>query len=125
MFAAVKAETDRADAALVAAALFAFMPYHVTLVYVRGDLAEYGAVSGAVRDLGVPHARASRAARYAPLRALAAGTHAATLLVHTLTGQWLTEFLALIVGWTAWRSHRAGDRGRALALGRPSCAPAD
>lgn len=116
-FGVVWGECKRADAALVAATVFVFMGYHLTLVYVRGDLAEYcatcltPAVLWSYRALG-----RVGPSRLLPVALAAALTHAATLLVHTLTGQWLTEFVLGIVGYTAWVSWRAGDRARAQII---------
>ena len=117
MFAAVFGEYRRVDAAAVAAAVFVCMGYHFTLVFVRGDLAEYCAtcvapsVIWAYRAIGrVPAARVPRMAIVAAL------LHAATLIVHTLTGQWLTELLAVIAGATAWSAWRRQERARAFVL---------
>lgn len=117
VFGAVWGEGRRADAATFAALVFVFMGYHLTLVYVRGDLAEYAAIClaptviWAYRALGrVP------AARLVPVALVAAVAHAATLLVHTLTGQWLTEFVLVVGGVTAWQAWRGGDRRRVTVM---------
>lgn len=117
MFGLVYGESRRADAALVAAAVFVFFGYHETLIFIRGDLAEYCAL--ALAPLSMCAYRAM--GRVAPQRLLAVGItasvlHGATLLVHTLTGQWWTEFLFGIAGWTAYRAWRRGDRARSLAI---------
>jgi hypothetical protein len=118
VFGVVYHERRRADAAAVAAAVFVFMGYHVTLVFVRGDLAEYSAICltpsviWAYRALG----RVSPS-QLLPVGLAAAFLHAATLLVHTLTGQWLTELLAIIAAVAAWPALRRRDRARVIAIG--------
>lgn len=117
MIGAVHGETRRYDAAAVAAVAFVFMGYHLTQVYVRGDLAEYcaiclsPAVVWAYRALGRVDSR-----RLPALGVIAALAHAATLLVHTITGQWLTEFVFVIDAVMVWRCWRHRERPRALAI---------
>lgn len=121
IFGFVWSETRRADAAWLAAILYLVYPYHATQVFVRGDLAEYCAnclmplTLWAYRALG-----RAPASRVVAVSCSAAGLHAATLLTHTLTGQWLTELLGLYVVYQAWRSWRrgasAGNRWRAALL---------
>ncbi len=115
IFGFVWSETRRADAALLATLIFGVYPYHATQLFVRGDLAEYSA--GCVAPLvfwayrALARAPAERALR---VGCTAAGLHAATLLTHTLTGQWVTELLFLLVVYQAQRAWRGGDRWRAL-----------
>jgi hypothetical protein len=117
VFGAVWGESRRADAAAAAAAVFMFMAYHVTLVYVRGDLSEYSALCMAPMAVWAYRALGrARRSRLLPVGLAAAGAHAATLLIHTLTGQWLTEFIFLIAGVMAWQALRRGERWRALAI---------
>jgi hypothetical protein len=117
MFGFVWSETRRADAALLATVLYVVYPYHSTLLFVRGDLAEYCA--GCVAPLVLWAYRAlgrAPGSRVVAVGCSAAALHAATLLTHTITGQWLTELLLIYVVIAAVRTWRGGDRWRALTL---------
>ncbi len=111
-------ETGRSDAAAVAMFLFVFMGYHITQIFVRGDLAEYSAMCAAPAALWAYRAMG----RVAPRRWLVVGlaaafAHSSALLQHTLTGQWLTQFLFVVGGVTAWQAWRRGETARAFAIG--------
>lgn len=108
----VRGETRRADAALVAALAFTFVPYRFVDLYIRGDLAEYGAlclvplVLWLYRELD--HAPENRLTRFGFAAAVA---HAALILSHTITGQWATEIVFVVLVFTFVRRVRT-DRYR-------------
>ena len=99
MYALVRHETSREDAGLFAAAVYLAAPYRITDLSVRGALAEFFALGVLPVVIWAYRRSASepdrfRAARFAALAAL---THAALLLSHTLMGLWGTQLLVLIV----------------------------
>ena len=101
--------TGRRDAAVVSLAAFATMPYRYTQLVIRGDLAEYCATSLALLALYAYLVVDRRGAT--PGRCLfAAFAHASIMLTHTVTGQWSTELLALLVGGWMVKAWRTGDR---------------
>lgn len=101
--------TGRRDAGIVSMAAFATTPYRYTQLVIRGDLAEYCATSLALLALYAYLSIDRRGAT--PRRCLfAACAHASIVLTHTVTGQWSTELLGLLVGaWMAKAWHR-GER---------------
>lgn len=110
---AVKAETQRPDAALLASLVYLAAPYRLSNLYVRGDLAEYTALAilpwacWAYREV----ARALTPEVAARRGVLAVALHAALLLTHAITGLWGT-FLLIVLGaattYQLWqrRAHR-------------------
>lgn len=100
--------TGRRDAGVVSLVGFATMPYRYTQLVIRGDLAEYCATSLAVLVLYAYlsiHLRGPTRRRCL----LAACSHAGLMFTHTITGQWSTELLGLLVlAWmlAAWRRGR-------------------
>jgi hypothetical protein len=111
----MRAETRRADAAVLAAGLFIFMPYRFTDLWTRGDLAELTAISLLPYPLWffralvrVPHAQLARTA------AAAAVTLALMLLTHTILSMLTTELLALLLVPPLVARWRDGERGRAV-----------
>ncbi|MDP9001697.1 MAG: 6-pyruvoyl-tetrahydropterin synthase-related protein [Myxococcota bacterium] len=116
MYKAVHGETRRVDAALLAAAAYLGAPYRITNVYVRGDLAEYTALSllpWAIyfyRALSCEPA-AERAVRFGFGAAIC---HGATILTHTITGFWGTAALFVVnLGSSAglWKRHASAQIG--------------
>ncbi len=112
----VRGETGRLDAALVAGTAFLFAPYRFVDLFLRGDLAEYGAITllpwafYLYRELSrAPREKLPR------LAALAALCHAAVLLTHTVIGQWASEAIFLLVLLPAIGDWVRGRRFRALA----------
>ncbi|HEY4242107.1 MAG TPA: 6-pyruvoyl-tetrahydropterin synthase-related protein [Kofleriaceae bacterium] len=112
MYGAILGETDRVDAALVGGALFVFLPYRVTDLFVRGDLAEYAAFC--LVPLALWGLRAlTRAMRAGDARRAAWGAIAAALalagvvLAHTVTGLFATELAGLYTLSLFWRERRA------------------
>jgi uncharacterized membrane protein len=105
---AVKAETQRSDAALLAALVYLAAPYRLANIYVRGDIAEYTAL--AILPWAVWSYR--RLARSLPLAdgvgrgALAVAIHALLLFSHAITGLWGTALLGvlcLVTSYQLWR----------------------
>jgi hypothetical protein len=134
-FALVREETGRDDAALLAGAAFAFMPYRFTDIITRGDLAEFAALSLLLFPIWLYRAMTRAApARLVRLGAAAALTHAGVIFTHTLIGLWGTELLVLLLLPEAIRLWRARERRRlatvavaftaALALSAIYAAPA-
>jgi hypothetical protein len=112
-FGLVRGETGRADAGAVAALAFIYVPYRMFDVWCRGDLAEVCAASIVPASLWMMRAlwRVDRARLAAVGCALAAGV-AATVMTHTLIGQWSTELLVLLMIAPAIRAWRRGERAR-------------
>ncbi len=104
VYTAVKAETQRADAALLAALVYLASAYRLGDIYVRGDIAEYTALAllpwavaayrSVARSLSTQVA-ARRAAR-------AVGMHAALLFSHAVVGLWGTLLLAVLCLGTSY-----------------------
>jgi len=122
----VRGETERTDAGLVAGAAFVFMPYRFVDLFLRGDLAEYAAIS-LLPWAFFFYREISRAPReQLPGRVfLASLTHAGVLLTHTIIGQWATEALALAVLLPAlghfWRGEHFRALSPVLAMGGAFC----
>lgn len=116
MYKAVHGETRRADAALLAAAVYLGAPYRITNVYVRGDLAEYTALSLLPWAICFYRALsrepdAERAVRFGFGAAIC---HAATMMTHTITGFWGTAALFFVnLGSSAglWRRRASPQLG--------------
>lgn len=100
--------TKRRDAGVVALVVFAASPYRFTQLMQRGDLAEYCATALAMVAL---YAYLSMRLRGPTVgRCLCAAlAHASIMLTHTITGQWSTELLGLVVAWWVIESVRARD----------------
>ena len=111
-----RGETGRLDAALVAGAAFLFAPYRFVDLFLRGDLAEYAAISLVPWTLYF-YRELTRAPREKLPRTafLAALCHAGVLLTHTVIGQWASEALFLLVLLPALTDWVRGRRFRALA----------
>ncbi|MHB8420795.1 MAG: phospholipid carrier-dependent glycosyltransferase [Myxococcales bacterium] len=124
-FLLVRGETRRDDAGLVAAASFAFTPYRFVNLYMRGDIAEYAAMSliplvlWCYRELA--RCRPERRAAFA---LGAAASHALLLVSHTITGQWATEALAIVALISVTPAWARGDRRPALAAALALCGAA-
>ncbi len=97
-YVAVKAETQRTDAALLAALLFLGSPYRLANIYVRGDIAEYTAL--ALLPWAVWSYR--RIAHALPIEdgvgraALAVAVHAMLVFSHAISGLWGTALLGAV-----------------------------
>ena len=113
VYVAVKAETQRVDAALLAALVYLASPYRLADIYVRGDIAEYTALAllpwaiwGYRRiGLALPTGGAMAPAM------LAVGAHACLLFSHAILGLWGTLLLggvclATTLQLVRRRSHR-------------------
>jgi uncharacterized membrane protein len=98
VYTAVKAETQRSDAALLAALVYLGSAYRLADIYVRGDIAEYTALGilpwavAAYRSV----ARTPSAEVAARRAGLAVGAHAALLFSHAVIGLWGTLLLAAL-----------------------------
>jgi hypothetical protein len=114
LFGLVLGETRRSDAALLAAVFFVFMPYHMGDLFVRGDLAEYLALSWLA--LAIWAYRALERRPRLPVYVGAALAHAALLFTHTLMALWGTELIAVVLLPHALRLARAKDWRRLGAL---------
>jgi uncharacterized membrane protein len=124
VYTAVKAETQRADAALLAALVYLASAYRLGDIYVRGDIAEYTALAllpwavAAYRSV----ARSLSLEVAAVRAALAVGVHAALLFSHAVVGLWGTLLLAaLCLGtsyplWQRRAFRHVGLLGTAFAL---------
>jgi uncharacterized membrane protein len=105
---AVKAETHRSDAALLAALLYLAAPYRLANIYVRGDIAEYTAL--AILPWAVWSYR--RVARSLPLAegvgrgALSVAIHALLIFSHAITGLWGTALLGVLCLATTYQLWR-------------------
>ncbi len=104
VYAAVKAETQRSDAALLAALVYLASPYRLGDIYVRGDIAEYTALGllpwAVLAYRGVARSLSTEvAAGYA---VLAVGAHAALLFSHAVVGLWGTLLLAALCLGTSY-----------------------
>ena len=118
-FGLVRAETRRNDAALVGAMLFVALPYRLSDLFVRGDLAEYSALCLLTAALFGYRSIAltPRPSRVYLIASLTALLHAATILCHTLTGFWGTKLIGLVLAVSGYRLLKLGDRRRLRALG--------
>ncbi len=107
-YVAVKAETQRADAALLAALVYLASPYRLGNLYIRGDIAEYSAL--AILPWAIWGYR--RIARALPVEdgarraALAVGLHAALVFSHAITGLWGTMLLGVVCLGTSYQLWR-------------------
>jgi len=97
-------ETQRKDAALLAAIVFVYLPYRFCDLFVRGDLAEFAAYSlvpfvfWGYRELG--RAEPKKVPLIGTLTALC---HAATLFCHIIIGLYTTEAVGVMLLVTALR----------------------
>jgi hypothetical protein len=102
---AVRAETQRSDAALLSALVYLAAPYRLADIYVRGDIAEYTALS--ILPWAVWSYR--RVARSLPLAdavgrgALAVAIHAMLIFSHAITGLWGTALLGVLCLATSYQ----------------------
>lgn len=124
VYTAIKAETQRADAALLAALVYLGSAYRLDDIYVRGDIAEYTALGilpwAVAAYRGVARSPSTEVAAYRA--ALAVGVHAALLFSHAVVGLWGTLLLATLCLGTSHRLWRrralrhVGLMAAALAL---------
>ena len=87
----------RFDSAAVAAAVFLYMPYRLTQLYWRGDIAEYAAICLVPVSLLVyATLLRSNRNRFYWLIPVAAAAHASVIFTHTIIGQWYTQLVVII-----------------------------
>jgi hypothetical protein len=99
-------ESKLRGAALLGALVFIFMPYRLTQLYIRGDLAEYCAIALVPFSLWLYRRLMSDQSAPRWLVAATALVHATVIMTHTITGQYYTEVVGLFVLAQIWLCRR-------------------
>ncbi len=117
-YVAVRGETRRADAALLASLAYLGSAYRLGNLYIRGDLAEYTALAILPwAAWGYRHvARAVAEEDVVRRGAMAVALHAALLFSHAITGLWGSLLLGLVAVGTTYQLARRSAFGHVRSL---------
>ncbi len=115
-YALVLQETNRRDAALVAAMVYLAAPYRIGDIYDRGDIGEFSCIAVLPVVLALYRAAAlePRPLRARWLAAAAAVVHAVMIMTHPVLGLWGTAVVGVVVGATVLALARRKHWSRAL-----------